>query len=435
MLKILTKRPDQIDISDIEELITSGVPEGQHLEFKSTLPSNGKKPDPWFDGQNKIGDKARNELLEEAVAFANAQGGTLLVGISESKDKPPIADKVMPLPECAELADRLGKMLRDCVKPQIPQLEVFGVPVVGDSGVIVIRVGQSRLAPHQVATTRICSVRQADRCERMEMKDIQEMTLRVHAGVSKDIERFEKRLSDRSAVFQEELSRLITPHESFGIRFTALPLGDDIQFDSVFQKSEHFTKWCPVYEKTDGPLRQLKNPYGYPPQDPQSWRPMMRGTRNETETQSGGSFMFSYQELHCDGLLELVYLSCNQGFLTNKNPHIPMYCDPDWPFSLFANTVNWANHLRESSSALMSEYRLQVEIQYKGTIPVYVAQDDHVFRQLQMLLNPPKLPSSKIFPTYTLDIQTSPAVLLQTFYRDFWNWLGRHGETEFEIGE
>ena len=45
MFNIMTKRPDRGDASDIEELITSGVPEGQHFELKSTLPKRGKKLD------------------------------------------------------------------------------------------------------------------------------------------------------------------------------------------------------------------------------------------------------------------------------------------------------------------------------------------------------------------------------------------------------
>ena len=41
--------------------------------------------------RNRIGDRAKNELLEEEVAFANAYGGTLVLGVRESDAKPPVA--------------------------------------------------------------------------------------------------------------------------------------------------------------------------------------------------------------------------------------------------------------------------------------------------------------------------------------------------------
>ena len=130
-----------------------------------------------MDGKDQIGDRARNKVLEEAVAFANAHGGALLIGIKESDTKPPVAAEIKPLPRCAELAERLGLMFRECVEPQLPWLEVFGVPIEGKNGVVVIRVGRSRLAPHRVKPTHVCPVRRADRCDSMTMREIQDMTL------------------------------------------------------------------------------------------------------------------------------------------------------------------------------------------------------------------------------------------------------------------
>lgn len=423
MLNIINKPADQIDVGDIQELVTSQVPEGQQLEFKKTLPGDGKTPDPWLSRQNKIDTRSRNELLEEAVAFANAQGGTLLVGISESQDKPPVADKVIPLPQCVELAERLRKMLRDCVEPQVPKLEVFGVPVNGDAGVIVIQVGQSRLAQHRVIPTKVCPIRRADRCESMNMWEIQDMTLNVSRGM----ERFEKRLQERSERFQEELKHLKTPEESFGIRFTALPVGDDVRFDRVFRREDLIPKWLPVFEKKeDSQDRPLENPQGYPPQPSENWSPILRAARYNTDTQPGWNYMFSYQELHCDGMLELGFVSCNN--YSQQNSNTPFYFDPDWAFTLFANAVNWADHIRKSSSAPMAEYGLQVEIKYSGENTVFVQKPNQFYRS-------PSILTSIIFPNYSLDVEDTQIILLKTFHRDFWNGLGRDGEVEFVIGE
>ena len=429
MLNIASKPADQIGIRDIEELIEAEVPEGQQLEFKRAI-------------SNK---KDEHALLEGAVAFANAQGGTLLLGIRESSGKPSIATEITPVPDCVELADRLSKLLRDCVEPKIPAIEVFGVFVEGDSGVVIIRVGRSRLAPHWVKKTRACKVRRADRSEQMTMWEVQDMTLNAPRGMKG----FKERLRGRSERFQELFDDLLqTPEESLGIRITALPVGEDVRFDRVHQKNDLLASWCPVFEaKKDGKKQRLNVPEGFP-LPPCSWRPILRGTRNggavqpynlgylshpildgtqNINTPSGRAGMFRYQELHCDGMLELGYASCRQGSIANED------FDPDWPLVLLANTVVWATHVRSQSPAPMAEYGLQIEILYRGEKAVYIRRNGPPRSDYWLSLGIP-IPSV-IFPNYSLDHEETPAALLQTFYRDFCNRLGIDGDREFEIGE
>ena len=147
MIEVLSKPADQIGIRDIESLITSKVPEGEQIEFKESLPAKKQMPDPWITGKDQIGDPAKDKILTEVVAFANAHGGALVLGIKESDTKPPVAAEISPIPRCADLAERLKLVFRDCVEPQLPRLEVFAVPTEGQSGVIIMRVGRSRLAP------------------------------------------------------------------------------------------------------------------------------------------------------------------------------------------------------------------------------------------------------------------------------------------------
>ena len=141
MILVLSKPRDEITISDIEYLIESQVPEGEQIEFKETLPAKGDgSPDPWISGGN-IGDRAKNVILEGAVAFANAHGGALLLGIKESESKPPTAADISPVPRCAELAERLKLIFRDRVEPPLPVLDIIAVPTKDESGVVIIRVG------------------------------------------------------------------------------------------------------------------------------------------------------------------------------------------------------------------------------------------------------------------------------------------------------
>lgn len=198
MIDVLSKPADRIGVADVQALIDSEVPEGEQIEFKEALPAEKGKTDPWMDGKNGIGNYARDSILEEAVAFANAHGGALLLGIGESTSpaKSAIAANISPIPRCADLAERLKLAFRDCVEPQLPMLEIFSVATENDGGIIVIRVGRSRVAPHRIRTTRHCPVRRSDRCERMTMREMQDMTLNLSRG----LERLEQRLRSARVV-------------------------------------------------------------------------------------------------------------------------------------------------------------------------------------------------------------------------------------------
>ena len=97
MIEVLSKPADQIGVPDIELLIASNVPEGEQIEFKESLSTEKGTVDPWMDGKDKIGNQAKEALLTEAVGFANAYGGAVLLGIRESKTKPPVAAKIAPI--------------------------------------------------------------------------------------------------------------------------------------------------------------------------------------------------------------------------------------------------------------------------------------------------------------------------------------------------
>ena len=143
MIAVLSKPADQIDVNDLDELIDSEVPESDQIEFKETLPTRDGPPDIWITRREGIGNKARDTILDEAVAFANAYGGALLLGIRESGNSPRVAAEIKPIPRCADLAERLKLVFRDCVEPHIPMIEIFAVRTDGDCGVVVIRTSRS----------------------------------------------------------------------------------------------------------------------------------------------------------------------------------------------------------------------------------------------------------------------------------------------------
>ena len=94
---MLDKNFDQITPEDVTNLCRDGVYENQLLEFKRALPAERNRPDPWLTGGDFTA-YARDHLLREVIAFANAQGGTVIVGMDQIRDDPPRAAAVCPLP-------------------------------------------------------------------------------------------------------------------------------------------------------------------------------------------------------------------------------------------------------------------------------------------------------------------------------------------------
>lgn len=416
MIEVLSKPADQIGIDDIKALIASEVPEGEQIEFKENLSTKGQASDPWEKGEDKIGDRAKDAILKEVVAFANAHGGTLLLGIKESNSKPPVAADILPIPRCQDLAERLKLVFRDCVEPQLPRLEVFAVPTKDKSGVIILRVGRSRLAPHRVTKTLVCPVRRSDRCEEMTMREIQDMTLNVSRG----LERLERRLDERSERFHQEFDCLKTPEDAFGIRLTASPVGEEIRLDRVFSKgnlTEEFQKprISVLRRLENGGETKLGGPEHIHKLFPSLWRPKLRAARTDAgQENTNDLFRNSYQELHCDGLIELGFVSVRNDHDRIADKPLPCTLRNDLPIVMFADLAIWADHVRKQALAPAAEYVLEVEIRVLGgNVPV---NRDGWYDSSGTL----QLGSIK-FPRYSLDDHDEIPELLVLFERDFWN--------------
>ena len=421
MIEVLSKPADQIGVPDIESLITSNVPEGEQIEFKESLSTEKGTVDPWMDGKDKIGNQAKEALLTEAVGFANAYGGAVLLGIRESKAKPPVAAKIVPIQRCADLADRLELVFRDRVEPQLPRIDIFAVPTEGKNGVVIIRVGRSRLAPHRVKKIRICPIRRADRCEEMSMREIQDMTLNVSRG----LERLEKRLLERSERFRQEFERLQTPHDAWGIRLTSAPVGDEIRIARVFRHhglAEDLEEpWREVSCWQGGNERQLKGLRHNGFQLPESWKPRLRAARAEPSFDLSNNLLRnSYRELHCDGLIELGCVSvCNGSPEGEKLFSFPL--PPDLPIDMFANLAVWADRIRRQARAPTVEYALEAEIIARGELVVVSGHE--LYGLVHYAAREPQS-GSILFPRYSLENPDEIPNHLGSFHRDFWNSLG-----------
>lgn len=433
MIAILSKPADRIGVEDIQELIDSQVPEGQEIEFKESLPARDGSTDRWMDGGSKIGDRARNVVLEESVAFANAYGGALVLGIAQSRTKPEVADRKTPVPRCTDLAERLKLVFRDSVDPQIPSLEIFAVRTDGDGGVVIIRVGKSRMAPHRVEPTRRCTIRRSDRCEQMSMREIQDLTLNTSRG----LERMEQRLRRRSERFTEEFNCLETPEQAYGIRVTAVPIGEEIQFDRVYREYQLcqglYEPWHSISIQSGQSMASLQFPLMA-----DIWRPKLRSARSEYYREASKVDLQIYREIHCDGLVEIGLTNChvfNDGM--RSRPRI--YAD--WPIVLFSNLLVWADRVRNAALLPTVEYAVDAELYIRSDGVIITTNRHHSFYvpngAAGAMSNSIRYPGEMLGgPRYSLGEQSEITDLIELFERDFWNSIGQdssYSERNFVI--
>ena len=420
MTDLLSKPASEIGLADIDALVSSGLPEGEQVEFKRSLSTAKGKPDPWEDGKEP-GDRAKIEILEEVTAFANAYGGVLVLGIEDSLTKSAVASAIAPVPRCTDLAERFKLVFRDCVEPKLSGLEVIAVLTAGESGVIVFRVGRSHSAPHRVTKTMVCPVRRADRCERMTMREIQDMTL----SVSRGLERLDKRLSERSKRFGHEFERLVSSDDAFGCRFTAVPTHDDIEFDRVFRNDS-------LAGGFNFPWRNILldgRPIIGVSCGPRSWRALLRGARSdnrmpEVEHNEEGRLIPKkidrnfFHEIHCDGLVEFCGLHVSRW----EHQSFP----PRWLFVMFGNLLLWVKDVRRLSHPVSAEYLVEVELYMTSRSPLPIDEHGDAYWR-------PENPNQK-FPHYVISGDSDVVEVFGRFYRDVYHLVGQDMDATLAIG-
>ena len=104
---------------ELQMLVVQG--EGLHLEFKQKLPEWPK-------------------LMREIVAFANTEGGTLLIGVDDD-------GTISGLKDPREIEEALILHLQEWIRPSL-DLILDVVPLTRKRAVVAIQVPQSKTKPH-----------------------------------------------------------------------------------------------------------------------------------------------------------------------------------------------------------------------------------------------------------------------------------------------
>lgn len=210
-LFILRKLLSDVSIDDLKNLISAEARETNELEFKGSLPFVPTKGQPatadrWIEKGDRVGDYARDQILAEVVAFANADGGTLIIGLHETKDEPRRAEALEALPNCEGLARRLLDATEDVIEPRLPAIDARALIAFEDgSGYVLFRVGKSLAGSHRLITTREFYLRRGERAARMTVREIKDHTLEM----LRSADQLEAKFADRHQAAIVEYNRLL----------------------------------------------------------------------------------------------------------------------------------------------------------------------------------------------------------------------------------
>jgi hypothetical protein len=340
---MISKPIDQIKASDIDELCArGGAYEDLTLEFKRELSSRDGKPDPWMSGTSNFTNYARDRLFREVVAFANAQGGTLVLGIDETEDEPKRAARVVPIPRVHDLAVRLEAAARACIDPPLPALQVQGVMTDGASGgVVVFRTAGSPFGPHRVMSDGHAFIRRGSSSVRMTMREIQDLTL----NLARRADRLEALFGERASAFTQWF-RYSNLAEIAALRVTAVPLGTlpqtvriADQRDDIFLKPEFRAQF-----EGSGQIQMVR------PQLP-SYRPILRGYRYY----ESGEQRAAQLDILDSGVVDFWYWRTVQA-----GTHLHM----GWVLATFLTVLGIINWLRRLAEA--PEWEFGIELAFDG---------------------------------------------------------------------
>lgn len=130
----------EINLQYLQNLIHNKVFENKELEYKSYLFPEGKLSD------NK------KKLIKEIAAFANTNGGIIVIGMEEDKNRIPVKLKGVgfTLNQFDNWLSSFRQSVLSGIKPHLHGVECIPVPISDDDIVIVIYVPRSFARPHSV---------------------------------------------------------------------------------------------------------------------------------------------------------------------------------------------------------------------------------------------------------------------------------------------
>ena len=403
----LTKPVDELTAQDICGLIANQIQEGEHVEFKEGLSSSGNA------GQTtapiRITNDDKTKILKEIVAFANGYGGRLFIGIKEDGGDPPVAATVKPLADCANLADRLERACADLIDPPMLRFYVAGIATEKDgSGVVVFDAPRSTRSPHMSNRDHRAYRRRGSESVPIDMRDIQDMTLRSASRFSEIEEGFEQRKSafdDKAQEFESSQST------SYCFRLSFVPLSDlDIgqvhNNPSVVPETVNLSAYIDGTADTTFPMVA---PWEYLQE-----RQILRGTLlTDFEVARYKGFSAWELTLWSDGGFEMWSAE-------NELRNDQLLLLPEWLLSWIANGLRNVERVRRYADLPSLELGLEIELRVVGQ-PLSFPR----FRRSNYPFNVPRLDvGTHIYPRYEVGAVNTFDHVASLIIKDWFNDAG-----------
>lgn len=123
----------------LQELIDNKVFENKELEYKDYSFEDGKIP-----------DKQKDKFMKEIAAFANTNGGTIIIGMQENEDRLPISlnGAGLSIGEFDNWLSSFRQLVLSRIRPHLHGIECVPVELSDSNIAIVIYVPKSYARPH-----------------------------------------------------------------------------------------------------------------------------------------------------------------------------------------------------------------------------------------------------------------------------------------------
>jgi hypothetical protein len=272
------------------------------------------------------------------------------------------------------------------------------------TGVVLIRVPPSRLAPHRLIPTKDCYIRRADRTEKMTMAEIQASTLQSvnrHAEIE---ERLEARR--KAHIHLVEVGGAIGRCR-LGVRLTTLPIGAPVQLNRVYGNAEIFGMIRDFNILIDGKPGAINAPGSMRNINDFGVRPIFGGGRRSSDGQNN---LWLTQEIHNDGMTELLFdvhdSEDNVLPLTNL-------------LGILCNSLAVADRVRKAAGLPANEFLIDIEAMSAVVAPKLLDLPERQYLGVgdreQGLLNPNPLR----LPRYTVGEPSGFENIVITVMNDF----------------
>lgn len=378
-IRIQNAEPGQIVWSDVEALVQTKATETARLEFKRSLSHPKGEPDGWYQGRD-IGRAAKEAIGAEVVAFANAYGGILILGVDEDRQKPPTATDLVRLPRLHELAEKLTRYMDSAIDPPIDGLGVQAVedPNQPDTGVLIIRIPGSLVAPHGVGLPPVAYVRRGTSCTPMTMRDIQTRFWEARTGIAR-IEGLREESRQRLELFK---GKLVESEKPLAVIFRCSAIaGQRLDLSPIDYRKNWLLNLCPGPGQFGIGHSAASTPGSYT-----GWIP-----------RAHGAFTRTYDERAVWNVTDDGTVAVEGVSFSDKGQH-----DPEWYFAIALQVVTAAIRLRMRAG--------------RPDVPIHLDLNFHLGDQVTRWTHPgfvsaKPLPTSAIGPFSLLRLAELPDVM------------------------